>query len=134
MVESEFDRPNIVQPMVNGIDAINIAFRRPYISLMSHPVNAPIGCTKNAQLAVVMKYLKISIEFQKKCLKIRFYRSTKLVKQLFEEFRWGLVLYLIQSATESQYWETHRINHCLVKPNYLPEQLMSVMFKPLAIK
>lgn len=58
MVGSVFDRPNIVQPMMNGIEAINMAFRRPYMSLMIQPVNAPIGCTKNAQLAAILKYLK----------------------------------------------------------------------------
>lgn len=52
MEETEFDRPNIVHPSMNGMDAVKIAFRRPYMSLIMHPVNAPIGCTKNAQLAV----------------------------------------------------------------------------------
>lgn len=54
MVDNEFDRPNIVQPMINGIEAISIAFRRPYMSLIIQPVKAPIGCTKNAQLAKKM--------------------------------------------------------------------------------
>lgn len=56
MVESESDKPNIVQPIMNGIDAIDIALRRPYISLKIHPVNAPIGCTKNAQLAAITNF------------------------------------------------------------------------------
>lgn len=123
MVESEFDRPNIVQPMMNGTDAMDMAFRRPYISLKIHPVNAPIGCTKNAQLAAITKWKCEPQIFVN--LNFKFYRSMKPEKRLFEGFRLDLALDSSRLTMELQSKGIHRIGHCSVKLNYLPGQLMS---------